>query len=105
MSSSSGCTACSVSRLAAAIDARDVAEAVAIHKNAFFVEKDSEGQRIDYLEAIRTGLTLVPTGKAFDALHEAFQRMLADGLLLDDTETFEELMAQCLVIQQQTRIR
>jgi hypothetical protein len=35
---------------------------------------------------IRTGLTLVPTGKAFDALHADFQRMLADGLLLDDTE-------------------
>jgi hypothetical protein len=30
--------------------------------------------------------------------------MVADGLLLDDTETFEELMAQCLVIQHQTRI-
>jgi Nucleotidyl transferase AbiEii toxin, Type IV TA system len=90
--------------LAAAVDARDVAEAVAVHKNAFFVEKDSEGQRIDYLEAIRTGLTLVPTGKASDALREDNQRMVADGLLLDDSETFEALMAKCLVIQQQTRI-
>lgn len=88
----------------AAVDARDVAEAVAEHKNAFFVEKDSEGQRIDYLEAIRTGLTLVPTGKALEALREDYQRMVADGLLLEDTETFEELMEHCLEIQPKTRI-
>jgi hypothetical protein len=50
-------------------------------------------------------LTLVPTGKASDALREDYQRMVADGLLLDDTETFEDLMAHCLVIQQQTGIR
>ncbi len=91
--------------LAAAIEAIDIAEAVAVHKNAFFVEKDSQGQRIDYLEGMRKGLTLVPTGRAYDALLEDYQGMVADGLLLDDTETFEELMAQCLVIQQQTRIR
>ncbi|MEO6816413.1 MAG: nucleotidyl transferase AbiEii/AbiGii toxin family protein [Edaphobacter sp.] len=89
--------------LASAIGAKDVAEAVAVHKNAFFVEKDSEGQRIDYLDAIRAGLTLVPVGSAYNALREDYQRMVADGLLLDDTETFEDLMAYCLVIQQQMR--
>lgn len=90
--------------LPAAVAAKDVAEAVAVHKNAFFIEKDSEGQRIDYLEAIRKGLTIVPKGRAYDALREDYQSMVADGLLLDDTETFEDLMAQCLIIQKQTRI-
>jgi hypothetical protein len=90
--------------LVSALAAGDVAEAVAVHKNAFFVEKDSEGRRIDYLEAIRAGLTLVPTGKAFDILRGDYERMLADGLLLNDAETFEDLMAQCIVIQRQTRV-
>jgi hypothetical protein len=87
-----------------ATDAKDIAEAVAVHKNAFFVEKDSAGQRIDYLDAIHKGLTLVPTGTAFETLREDYQRMLADGLLLDGTESFAELMAQCFVIQQRMRI-
>jgi hypothetical protein len=30
-----------------AIQARDIAEAVALHKSAFFIEKDSAGNRID----------------------------------------------------------
>jgi hypothetical protein len=90
---------------AAAIDAREIANAVAVHKNAFFAEKDSEGHRIDYIEAIGTGLTLIPTGMARDVLRRDYQRMLIDGLLLDDTETFEDLMAHCLVIQQQMRTR
>jgi hypothetical protein len=68
------------------------------------MEKDSTGQWIDYLAAMRAGLTLVPTGKAFDALREDYQRMVADGLLLDDSETFEGLMAQCLIIQERARI-
>jgi hypothetical protein len=50
-------------------------------------------------------LTLVPTGRAYDALRDDYQSMVTGGLLLDDTETFEDLMTQCLVIQQQTRIR
>jgi hypothetical protein len=91
--------------LPTAIASKDIAEAVAVHKNAFFAEKDSEGQRIDYAEAIRGGLTIVPAGRAYDALRVDYQNMVADGLLLDDTETFEDLMAECLVIQQQARIR
>src|SRR5271163_736295 len=56
--------------------ATDVAEAVAVHKNAFFAEKDSHGNRIDYLDAVRNGLTLVPTGGAYDALLGDYQRMI-----------------------------
>jgi hypothetical protein len=41
--------------LAEALAAQDVAEAVAIHKNAFFIEKDAKGNRIDYLEAVHRG--------------------------------------------------
>ena len=45
-------------------------------------------------------MKLVPAGSAYDALREDYLRMVADGLLLDDTETFEDLMAHCLVLQQ-----
>jgi Domain of unknown function (DUF1814). len=85
--------------LASAIAATDVAEAVAIHKNAFFAEKDSGGEKIDYSHSIRTGLQLVPSGVAYDALKEDYRQMVADGLLLENAETFENLMARCLVIQ------
>jgi len=88
-----------------AVNATEVANAVAVHKNAFFIEKDSNGERIDYVAAIRAGLILVPTGTAFDALREDYQQMIADGLLLDDSETFEDLIAQCLVIQKRIRVR
>jgi hypothetical protein len=90
--------------LAAATNASDIAKAVAVHKSAFFMEKDSQGQWIDYLAAIDKGLMLVPTGKAYDALRVDYRKMVDDGLLLDDTESFEDLMAQCLVIQQQIHI-
>jgi|ERR1035437_7026987 hypothetical protein len=45
--------------LANALAARNIAEAVAIHKNAFFAEKDAAGNRIDYLADLRSGLTIV----------------------------------------------
>jgi hypothetical protein len=52
---------------AQALAAQDVAEGVAIHNNAFFVEKDANGNRIDYLEAVHGGLTLLPSGSGYDA--------------------------------------
>jgi hypothetical protein len=74
-------------------DRKDAAEAVAVHKNTLSVEKDSEDHRIDYRDAIRTGLRPVLAGSAYDALREDYQRMIADGLFLDDTESLEDLMA------------
>lgn len=82
-----------------ALAAKDVADAVAVHKAAFFAEKDSAGNRIDYMQAVHGDLTLVPTASAFDALKRDYQRMTEDGLLFDEAESFETLMSRCATIQ------
>jgi len=91
--------------LAEALAAQVVAEAVAIHKNAFFVEKDANGNRIDYLEAVHGGLTLVPNGSGYEALRTDYLHMVEDGLLAGDAETFEDLMRRCSGIQAQLKHR
>jgi hypothetical protein len=91
--------------LAEALAAQDVAEAVAIHKNAFFVEKDAIGNRIDYVEALHGGLTLVPSGSGYDALRTDYLHMVEDGLLAGNAETFEDLMRRCSRIQGQIKHR
>jgi hypothetical protein len=91
--------------LAEALAAHDVAEAVAIHKNAFFVEKDAIGNRIDYVEALHGGLTLVPSGSGYDALRADYLHMVEDGLLAGNAETFEDLMRRCSGIQAQLKHR
>ena len=82
-----------------ALAAKDVADAVAVHKAAFFAEKDSAGNRIDYMQAVHGDLTLVPTASAFDALKRDYERMIEDGLLFDEAEPFETLMSRCAAIQ------
>jgi hypothetical protein len=88
-----------------ALKARTIAEAVAIHKNAFFAEKDAVGNRIDYLAAVHNGLTLVPEGTALDALRGDYQQMLEDGLLLEDAESFDLLMEKCMRAQEELKSR
>ena len=85
--------------LSEALAANDVADAVAVHKAAFFAEKDSAGNRVDYMQAVHGDLTLVPTASAFDALKRDYQRMTEDGLLFDEAESFETLMSRCATIQ------
>jgi hypothetical protein len=80
--------------LSEALAAQDVAEAVAVHKNAFFAVKDGSGNRIDYVEAVHRGLTLLPSGTGYDALRHDYRRMIEDGLLVGDAETFEVLMTK-----------
>jgi hypothetical protein len=43
---------------------------------------------------VNGGLQLVPGGDAAKALEEDYGRMVEDGLLLEDAETFEVLMAR-----------
>ena len=88
-----------------ALAAQDIAEAVAIHKNAFFAEKDASGNRIDYLQALRSGLTLLPSGTGYDALRADYNWMVAEGLLFGIAETFEELMTKCSGLQTQLKCR
>jgi hypothetical protein len=86
--------------LHAALKAESIAKAVAIHKNAFFAEKDAAGNRIDYLHALKSGLTLFPTGNAYDALRTDYERMVQEQLFLDFPEPFDLLMAKCRQIEE-----
>jgi Nucleotidyl transferase AbiEii toxin, Type IV TA system len=84
---------------AAALKDRALAETVAEHKMWFFAEKDSAGVTIDYKRAVNGALKLVPEGEARDLLEQDYGRMIEDGLLLDEPETFETLMKRCAEIQ------
>lgn len=74
---------------------RDLANAVARHKTMFFAEKAPDRTPIDYAAAVNGGLRLVPAGDGLKALEEDYARMVDDGLLLEDAEPFEALMARC----------
>jgi len=79
----------------AAFADRELASAVARHKGMFFAEKAADRSPIDYAAAVNGALQLVPGGDAAKALQEDYGRMVEDGLLLDDAEPFEALMARC----------
>lgn len=78
---------------------RDLACAVARHKSKFFREKDAAGNRIDYGAAVSGDLQLVPEGAFGKELAADYGRMLTDGMLLDDGESFEHLMHRCGELQ------
>lgn len=79
----------------AAFADRELANAVARHKGMFFAEKAADHTPIDYAAAVNGGLQLVPAGDGAKALEEDYARMVEDGLLLEDAEPFEALMASC----------
>lgn len=83
----------------AAIADRGLAHAVAQHKGIFFAEKFPDGAPIDYGLAVSGGLQLVPGDKALTALASDYQRMVDDGLLLDEGEPFERLLERCATIE------
>ena len=84
---------------------RDIALAVARHKSMFFREKDAAGRWIDYGAAVSGALRLVPAGRARAVLADDYKRMLGDGMLLDDEETFDDLMSRCTDIQEKANQR
>ena len=77
-----------------------LALSVARHKSMFFREKDATGNWVNYIAAISGELQLVPDGPAYQVLSDDYDRMLTDGLLLDDEERFGDLMERCGDIQQ-----
>ena len=84
----------------------DLANAVARHKTMFFAEKSSDRTPIDYAAAVNGGLRLVPAGDGLKALEEDYARMVDDGLLLEDAEPFEALMARCAnIAERANRVR
>ena len=84
----------------AAIADKALAKEVADHKSMFFAEKNTRGDVIDYHAAVSGGLQLVPDDDALVKLAADYQRMIDDGLFLDDAESFEDLLMRCRVIQQ-----
>ena len=58
----------------------------------------SDGTPIDYHAAVNGELTLAPTGQARAALSDDYQRMVEDGLLLDDAEQFDALLDRCRTV-------
>ena len=84
---------------ASALTDRALALAVARHKAMFFAEKDARGGSIDYEAAVSGGLQLIPSGAAHAVLADDYARMLADGMLLDENESFDVLMERCAVIE------
>ncbi len=83
----------------AAIADRDLASAVARHKSMFFSEKAADRTAIDYAAAVSGDLQLVPAGDGAKALENDYARMVEDGLLFDDAEPFDALMARCADIE------
>lgn len=77
-----------------------LAISVARHKSMFFREKDATGNWVNYMAAVSGNLQLVPVGPAYQMLSDDYDRMLADGMLLDDEERFGDLMKRCGDIQQ-----
>lgn len=84
----------------AAIADKALAQAVADHKSVFFTEKNASGDVIDYHAAVSGELQLIPGDDALAKLAADYQRMIDDGLLLDDAEPFEALLDRCRAIQQ-----
>ena len=72
-----------------------LAHAVAEHKSIFFAESMPDGTPIDYRAAVTGALDLAPGGDARKTLADDYQRMIDDGLLLDDAEPFDVLLQRC----------
>ncbi len=78
---------------------RELAQAVARHKAIFFREKDTSGNWIDYVGAVSGGLQLIPAAPLYEELAADHDRMVRDGMLLDDSESFEDVMSRCADIE------
>lgn len=81
---------------------RVTATAVARHKSMFFRENDRDGSPVDYLDAVSGNLSLIPAGVARAALASDYERMLASGMLLDEGQSFEQLLEECADLELRT---
>ena len=86
-------------------DRTGIALSVARHKAMFFREKDVAGSWIDYEAAVSGGLQLLPEGHAYEVLADDYERMLSDGMLFDDDEPFDDLIARCVDIEERANCR
>ena len=76
-----------------------VASTVAQHKSHFFIEKDMDGEIIDYFAATTGKLKLVPDGNAKTALAYDYEAMMADDVMVGEALPFDALMDACAAIE------
>lgn len=88
-----------------AIEDAELAEAVAAHKQFFFVEKNADGVAIKYEQAVRGSLQLIPAGSTVDELSEDYEKMLDAGLLEENAPTFKQILDSCAQLQQKVNSR
>ncbi|AUX78701.1 hypothetical protein NXT3_PB00039 (plasmid) [Sinorhizobium fredii] len=91
---------CSLQPASARRPSPDGYDAVAKHKSMFFAEKAADRSPIDYAAAVNGNLVLTPSGDGLRALSEDYAKMVDDGLLLGDSEPFEQLIERCALIQE-----
>lgn len=84
-----------------ALQDHQLAMQVALHKSIFFSEKDRNGNRINYKNAVLGMIQLVPSGISLQILEEDYSAMLADGLLRMNFPKFTNLIDRCSEIQDQ----
>lgn len=82
-----------------AITDHEVGAAVARHKSHFFIEKDKDGQVIDYTAATTGFLKIVPEGTAKTALAQDYEAMLADDVMIGEALPFDALLDTCANIE------
>jgi hypothetical protein len=82
-----------------ALVAHDIRKMVADHKSLFFIEKDKNGQIIDYHRAVGGHLTLIPESKGLAALEADYGAMTDAGILIRGALPFGEIIERCLRIQ------
>ena len=83
-----------------ALGKRHEALNVAQHKSKFFRERDTDNNWIDYEAAVNGELQLVPEGPAYQVVESDYERMVEDGILLDDGEGFINLMRRCSELEE-----
>jgi hypothetical protein len=81
------------------ISDRTVASTVAQHKAHFFIEKDTEGEIIDYIAATTGKLKIVPDGDAKAALAKDYEAMMADEVMVGEALPFDALLDACAAIE------
>ena len=88
-----------------ALSDRALARAVARHKAIFFREKDVAGDWIDYMAAVSGHLQLIPDQPLRDILAEDYRQMQGSGMLLENAESFEDVMNRCATIEARANAR
>ncbi len=81
------------------ISDHSVASTVAQHKAHFFIEKDTEGEVIDYIAATTGKLQIVPEGDAKTALAKDYEAMMADEVMVGEALPFDALLDACAAIE------